>query len=150
AQKMFGELTSYGWNADGAARLVAVFFQLRRAYFFVDRGLTGRSPSMRKLRERLWNNVFTHDLRLYERYLSTRMEDFSTILLGETGSGKGTAAAAIGQSGFIPFDPHKGKFVESFTRAFVTINLSQYPENLIESELFGHKRGAFTGAIETH
>lgn len=150
AQKMFAELRGFGFAEESAARLVAIFFQMRRAFFFVDRGLTGRSPSMRKLRERLWNNVFTHDLRLYERYLSTRMEDFSTILLGETGSGKGTAAAAIGRSGFIPFDPSKGKFVESFTRAFVSINLSQYPENLIESELFGHEKGAFTGAIERH
>ena len=46
--------------------------------------------------------------------------------------------------------PAKDRFVESFTRAFVTINLSQYPESLIESELFGHRKGAFTGAIETH
>jgi DNA-binding NtrC family response regulator len=150
AQKMFAALKAFGWDPMGAARLVAIFFQMRRAFFFVDRGLTGRSPSMRKLRERLWNNVFTHDVRLYERYLSTRMEDFSTILLGETGSGKGTAAAAIGRSGFIPFEPSKGKFTESFTRAFVSINLSQYPENLIESELFGHVKGAFTGAIEPH
>jgi transcriptional regulator with PAS, ATPase and Fis domain len=78
------------------------------------------------------------------------MEDFSTMILGPTGAGKGTAAAAIGRSGYIPFDPKKNSFVENFTSAFVSINLSQYSETLIESELFGHKKGAFTGAIENY
>jgi transcriptional regulator with GAF, ATPase, and Fis domain len=57
---------------------------------------------------------------------------------------------AIGRSGFIPFNERKKTFVESFTRSFVSLNLSQYPENLIESELFGHRRGAFTGAVDDY
>lgn len=150
ANEVLGELRQSGFAAEEADRLLAIFFQLRRAYYFIDRCLIGKSPCMKELRRRLWSNVFTNDVRWYEQRLWNRMEDFSTLLLGETGTGKGTAAAAIGRSGFIPYDPRHGTFAESFVKTFVSLNLSQFPETLIESELFGHKKGAFTGAIGDH
>ncbi len=148
AGEVLAELRRRGFSAASARRHFALFFQLRRAFFFIDRALVGTSPCMRALRRDLWNNIFTRDLRRYGELLWDRMEDFSTLLLGETGTGKGSAAAAIGRSGFLPLDRKDERFVESFTRAFVSLNLSQYPEQLIESALFGHEKGAFTGAMQ--
>src|SRR5688572_25429966 len=150
ADEVLGELARSGFAAERAARYLAMFFQLRRAYYFIARALAGECESMRRLREALWNNVFTHDMRGYDAALCGRMEDFATLLLGETGTGKGQAAAAIGRSEFIPYLPAERRFAANFTETFIAINLSQFAENLIESELFGHRKGAFTGAIDHH
>jgi two-component system, NtrC family, response regulator HydG len=150
AREVLAELCGFGLTEPDAVRFFAFFYQLRRAFTFISTGLVGSSPSMKELRRHLWDCVFTHDIRWFESRLWDRMEDFSVLLLGETGTGKGAAAAAIGRSGFIPFDPDRNCFSESFTRNFVAINLSQYSAGVLESELFGHRKGAFTGAVEHH
>jgi transcriptional regulator with AAA-type ATPase domain len=150
AKPLISRLHSRGFSNAESHRYFGLFYQLHRAFCFISRTLIGDCPSMKQLRLALWNNVFTYDLGLYDQHLWDRMEDFSTLLLGETGTGKGSAAAAIGRSGFIPFDNKKGRFTHNFMETFITINLSQYPESLIESELFGHRKGAFTGAVEDH
>lgn len=150
AKELLGAMAALAMDESACCRFLAIFYQIRRAFYFIETALTGLSASMHGLRLQLWNNIFTCNINWYEQHLWDRMEDFSTLLLGETGTGKGAAAAAIGRSGFIPFDGRTGRFSESFTRNFIAINLSQYPESLLESELFGHKKGAFTGAIENH
>ncbi|MCP5002494.1 MAG: sigma-54-dependent Fis family transcriptional regulator [Planctomycetes bacterium] len=150
ANEVLTLLKHRGFNTEQSLHYFAFFYQLKRAVFFIDQSLIGRSASMEELRCHLWNNIFTYNTQWYENFLWNRMEDFSTFILGETGTGKGTAAAAIGRSGYIPFDEKRGCFSESFTSNFISINLSQFPESIIESELFGHKKGAFTGAVENH
>lgn len=139
---------SFGLSDARAHERVALAFQLRRAFVAIDRSVTGASAPTQHLREALWNNIFTHDLGLYAGTLMGRMEDFSTILLGPTGTGKGAAASAIGMAGYIPWNAKSGRFDENFAKTFLPLNLSEYSANLIESELFGHEKGAFTGAIQ--
>ena len=73
-------------------------------------------------------------LRVFGIMRKVSASDSTVLINGETGTGKGLAARAI--------------HLESRRResAFVAINCGAIPENLLESELFGHVRGAFTGA----
>jgi len=150
ARKAIEWMIQWGFEKHNAYTFLSLAFQLKRAHYFIGRTLVGDSTSMARLRTGLWQNIFTNDVRLYESTLKDRMEDFSTLILGQTGSGKGAVAAALGRAGFIPYDAKMDRFSENFASSFISINLSQYPENLIESELFGHKKGAFTGAIDRH
>lgn len=149
AKDLLALLSRYGFSKTQGVRFLELFFQMRRAFYFISK-IQGSSECVMKLRKALWNNVFTKSIQLYEEHLWNRMEDFSTMILGETGTGKGMAASAIGRSGYIPFDQKSNAFRESFAKTFVSINLSQFQEQLIESELFGHRKGSFTGAVDSH
>ena len=150
ADKIIADFEHAGFSQTEIAKYIALFYQLHRGFYFISQSVSGDCLAITELRKRLWNNIFTFNPEWYLNYLCGKMEDFSTLLLGETGTGKSLVAQAIGCSGFIPFDFATHCFKESFKQSFISINLSQYPDNLLESELFGHKKGAFTGAIEHH
>ena len=61
--EVMADLVNDGFVAERAGRYLASFFQLRRAFYFIQGSLAGECESMRRLREALWNNVFTHDMR---------------------------------------------------------------------------------------
>ena len=86
-------------------------------------GLIGQSPKMQAL------------YGLMERALDT---DVSVLIGGESGTGKELVARALHEGG----GRHSGPFV--------AVNCAAVPEGLIESELFGHEKGAFTGASRRH
>ncbi len=75
--------------------------------------------------------------RLAARALQVAATDYTVLLQGETGVGKSRLAALIHD-----LSPRRDK-------PFITVNLGALPEHLAESELFGHAKGAFTGADAT-
>ena len=83
--------------------------------------IVGDSPVMNALAQKL------------DKVVDTRV---SVFIEGETGTGKELIAAAVHQRS------------KRRDKLFVAQNCAAFPENLLESELFGHKRGAFTGASE--
>jgi DNA-binding NtrC family response regulator len=92
--------------------------QLKKKYQFNQ--LIGNSPQMQEV------------FKMIERVTDT---DSTILILGESGTGKELVARALHFNSRRQFAP------------FIPINCSALPENLLESELFGHCKGAFTGAI---
>ncbi|WP_223652357.1 sigma-54-dependent Fis family transcriptional regulator [Hymenobacter psoromatis] len=84
-------------------------------------GLIGNSPALQLLRQRIAQVAGT---------------DATVLITGETGTGKEVVARALHQAS------------PRHSRALVKLNCAALPAQLIESELFGHEKGAFTGAVE--
>ncbi|MBI4445286.1 MAG: sigma-54-dependent Fis family transcriptional regulator [Acidobacteria bacterium] len=85
--------------------------------------ITGGNPTMR---------------RLLEEALVVSEQNVPVLLLGESGTGKELLARAIHEASTRKEGP------------FVAVNCAALPETLVESELFGHVKGAFTGAVAVH
>lgn len=88
----------------------------------IERTLVGRDPRM---------------IRLRERIVSFAEADADVLIVGETGTGKEVVARALHDA-----SPRRNA-------PFVAINCGALPESIIESELFGHEAGAFTGAVKS-
>ncbi|MEN8181194.1 MAG: sigma-54 factor interaction domain-containing protein, partial [Myxococcota bacterium] len=131
-----------------AGPLFAWGFQIRRAFEHIFRQIYGGSMPAARLRACVWQSVFTHDTRRYRRSLHRRMGDIPTLVIGESGTGKELVARAIALSRYVPFDEEAGAFTEEYGGALHAVNLSSLSPTLIESELFGHRRGSFTGAVQ--
>lgn len=125
----------------------AFLFQIRRASHHIFDFIVGSSLPAARLRGAVWQSIFTHDLRRYRRSLFGKMADVATLVTGPSGTGKELVAQAIGLSGYIPFQTNQRRFQIDLGQAFYPLNLSALAPTLVESELFGHRRGAFTGAL---
>jgi DNA-binding NtrC family response regulator len=86
-------------------------------------GMIGDCPAMREV---------------FERIRKVAPTDATVLILGESGTGKELVARAVHEQS----PRHEAPLI--------AVNCASIPDNLIESELFGHEKGAFTGAIATH
>jgi DNA-binding NtrC family response regulator len=77
-------------------------------------------------------------IRIYDLLKRLAAADLPILILGETGVGKENAAYAV----------HHGSARRA--RPFLTLNCAAIPETLVESELFGHEKGSFSGADKAH
>jgi PAS domain S-box-containing protein len=114
-----GKLTGFLETVEDLRPLKEVDAKTQQAYGF--RHIIGRSQEM---------------TRLFKTVPLVAQNDSAVLITGETGTGKDMLAEAIHQAS----NRSKGPFVK--------INCGALPETLLESELFGHQKGAFTGAVE--
>jgi DNA-binding NtrC family response regulator len=119
------------------ANFIAVMIEKSRYY----QALQDENIFLRRSQESQagFGNVVGESKEMEEVYrLSGKVaqDDCTVLLTGETGTGKGILAKAIHESG------------KRVNGRFLTIHCGALPHHLLESELFGHKKGAFTDAIE--
>jgi hypothetical protein len=126
--------------------IFAGLFQVERAFFHIFRHIVGTSLAAAQLRAAIWQSVFTHDMRRYLRSLYRYMGDVTTLITGPSGTGKELVAQSIAYSRFVEFDSKNRRFAMNYADSLVALNLTAISPMLIESELFGHAKGAFTDA----
>ena len=114
-----GNLTGFLETVEDLRPLKEVDDKTPQAYAY--RHLIGKSPEM---------------TRIFQTLPLLAQSDSAILITGETGTGKDMLAEAMHQAS----DRAKGSFIK--------VNCGALPETLLESELFGHRKGAFTGAVE--
>lgn len=123
-----------GISQDSLMEAIESTLDSRRQFYYVDR-LDQRG----RIKPRL--NDFVSNAEEMQRFLEEVQQvvasDSSLLLLGETGVGKEHLSKAIHAEGHRSQGP------------FIPINMAAIPEQLMESELFGHEQGAFTGAVRS-
>lgn len=98
-------------------------------YIFYSHGVPQGKHTRLKTKNPMWQTQI-------DKLVSIAKTDFSVLILGASGSGKEVLAAEI------------HRLSERAKGPFVSVNCSALTETLVESELFGHVKGSFTGAIE--
>jgi transcriptional regulator with AAA-type ATPase domain len=122
------------------------FYQVRRAFHYIYVYIVGTSRPAANLRMRLWEAIFTSDMRDYLKGTQDCLDDVHTLVLGESGTGKEGVARALGRSGYLPFLLPERHFAAADGEHYHCLSLVDRASTLVHGELFGYDAGAFTGA----
>ena len=125
----------------------AIYYQIHRAFHFIFNTIVGSSMEAAEFRANIWRSIFTYDIYRYHRLLYDKMSNVTTLVTGESGTGKELVARAIALSQYIPINGQTGVFACAYPECFHALQLSAMPQSILESELFGHVKGAYTGAV---
>jgi DNA-binding NtrC family response regulator len=132
---------------DGAFDYLPKNFSIDQLRVAVERGLRQRDLQLenRNLREQLQGTLGFENIigrspamtKVFELVRKAARSDANILVVGESGTGKELIARAVHAN-----SPRAA-------RAFVPVDCASLPEQLLESELFGHEKGAFTGAVKS-
>ncbi len=124
--------------------LFAIAYQTFRTFHAIFHQLFGGNTAAATLRASVWQSCFTRDRLRHAAGAYATMQSLPTLVLGESGTGKEVVARCIAAGAYRRFDETSKTFAPR--GGFEAVTLAAMPATLVESELFGHRRGSFTGA----